>query len=64
MREYYTCKRYRLLSFLMARGFKPFQTLPDPENPRFSVWRFKSTPALEAAVAEYFRGKKGGSGKC
>lgn len=62
-KEYYTCKRYRLLSYLMQRGFTPSKTLPDPDNPRYKVWRFRNSAKLEAAVEEYFTKLKGGAGK-
>ena len=62
-KKFYTCKRYRLLSFLMERGLRPYQTLPDPDNPRYKVWRFRNTPRLQAAVEEYFSDAKGGRGK-
>lgn len=53
-RPYYTCKRYRLLEYLLDRGFKPYATLPDPDNPRYKVWRFHNTPELREAVEAYF----------
>lgn len=56
--EYYTCKRLRLLEYLKSEGFIPYLTLPDVSNPRFNVWRFKNTPALEAAIDRYFKGLK------
>lgn len=52
--EYYTCKRLRLLEFLKNKGFIPAMTLPDVNNPRYNVWRFKNTPELEDAIDEYF----------
>lgn len=52
--EYYTCKRLRLLEYLKSEGFIPYLTLPDVNNPRFNVWRFKNTPALEDAIDRYF----------
>ena len=56
--EYYTCKRLRLLSYLMDRGFKDWKPLPDATNPKYSVWITKNSVELEAAVAEYFIDKK------
>ena len=38
----YTCKRMRLLTFLMDKGFMPFVTLPDKDNPSYRVWKFHS----------------------
>ena len=53
-REYFTCKRLRLLSFLKERGFMPYEVVPDVNNPKFNVWLFKNTPDLEDALDEYF----------
>ncbi len=52
--EYYTCKRLRLLQFLKERGFLPYMTLPDVDNPKFNIWRFKNSPELESALDEWF----------
>ena len=54
-REYYTCKRLRLLKYLMDRGFKPFTTIPEPNNHNMHWWLFKNTPELEKCVDEYFK---------
>lgn len=53
-KEYYTCKRMKLLIFLRNKGFIPEQTIPDLYNPKYLVWRFKNTPELEQAIEEYF----------
>lgn len=53
-KEYYTCKRMKLLIFLRNKGFIPEQTIPDLYNPKYLVWRFKNSPALESAIEEYF----------
>lgn len=52
--EYYTCKRLRMLEYLRNLGFMPYLTLPDCDNPKFNVWRFKNSPELEAAIDRYF----------
>lgn len=54
-REYYTCKRLRLLQFLKSKGFLPYLTLPDVSNPKYNIWQFKNTPELEEAIEEYFK---------
>lgn len=56
-REYYTCKRLRLLEYLVKLGFKPAETIPDAENPKYNWWLFKNTVELETAVADYFKKK-------
>ena len=53
--EFYTCKRWRMLEWLMNKGFKPEQTLPDPSNPSFNVWKLKNSVELEDAITEYFK---------
>lgn len=53
-KEYYTCKRMKLLIFLRNKGFIPEQTVPDLYNPKYLVWRFKNSPELECAIEEYF----------
>lgn len=52
--EYYLCKRMRMLEYLRNKGFIPEATLPDMQNPKYYVWRFKNTPELEDAINEYF----------
>lgn len=52
--EFYTCKRLRLLEYLKKEGFMPYLTLPDVNNPRYNVWRFKNSPELEDAIERYF----------
>ena len=50
----FQCKRLRLCTYLMDRGFSPVQTVPDEQNPKFSVFLFDETPELTAAVTRYF----------
>lgn len=52
--EFYTCRRLRLLEFLKNKGFVPEITVPDADNPRYNVWKFRNTPELEDAIDEYF----------
>lgn len=53
MSAVYNCKRLRICDHLIKRGFTPFEVVPDKENPRFHVYRFRQTPELVAAVEEY-----------
>lgn len=55
----YTCKRLRLLDYLVDRGFKPFKTIPDATNTKFNWWLFENTPELEKAIENYFNKTKG-----
>lgn len=50
----YICRRLRLLSFLQERGFQFISTMPDKNNPKFTVWVFVKTPTLMKAVEEYY----------
>lgn len=54
-RDYYTCKRLRLLQYLKESGFTPYATIPDPTNVRFSWWLFENTPELQKCVDQYFK---------
>lgn len=56
-REFYTCKRLKLLKFLLDRGFEPYETIPDPSNWHYNWWQFKNSPELELAIDEYFANK-------
>jgi ribulose bisphosphate carboxylase small subunit len=53
-REYYTCKRLRLLQYLIERGFEPYTEMPDPTNYKMRWWLFKGTVELDEAIDEYF----------
>lgn len=52
--EFYTCKRLRLLQYLLEKGFEPATTVPDPSNYRYNMWLFKNTESLQQTVEEYF----------
>ena len=52
--NYYTCRRLRLLEYLLNKGFEPVRTVPDINNWRFKNWLFENSPELEEALTEYF----------
>lgn len=54
----YCCKRWRLLTYLTERGFKPIKTIPDCTRTDYKNWIFANSPALEAAITEYFNNLK------
>ena len=54
-RDYYTCKRLRLLTFLKDKGFTPIATIPEPTNIKFNWWLFDNTPELQSCLNEYFK---------
>lgn len=53
-RKTYVCKRLRLCRYLMDHGFRPFRIVPDRNNPRYNVYLFTQTPALDETVSRYF----------
>lgn len=53
-KQYYYCKRLRLLEFLINKGFNPIRTQPDIRNPSYKVWVFDKTEELDKALNYYF----------
>ena len=52
--EFYTCKRYRLYTFLSEKGFFPIKTITSPNDGRFNWWIYKNNIYLEEAISDYF----------
>lgn len=50
----YCCKRWRMLTYLIERGFTPIKTIPDVMRTDYKNWIFENSPEFEAAVSEYF----------
>lgn len=50
----YFCRRIRLCSYLLDRGFNFIKTEPDVNNPKYKIWLFKKTPELLEVVEEYY----------
>ena len=52
----YVCKRLRLLCWLMDKGFEPFASQPDMDNPHYKVWLFREDEEgkLQQAVTDYY----------
>ena len=51
----YYVKRLRMLNFLITRGFRNYEVVPDPTSHKGYNWFvFKRTPEFDAAVKEYF----------
>lgn len=51
----YYVKRLRLLNFLITRGFREYEVIPDPTSHKNYNWfMFERTPEFDAAVEEYF----------
>lgn len=52
--KFYVCRRIRLLSYLLDRGFNFIETRQDRNNPKYKVWIFIDTPDLEKAIKDYY----------
>jgi hypothetical protein len=50
----YVCKKLRLCSFLLQKGFNYELEKPDKFNPKYNIWIFKNTPELQLAIDEYY----------
>lgn len=50
----YICKKLRIKTFLESRGFKCVSSMPDRNNPQYSVFMFDKTQALMDCVNEYY----------
>lgn len=50
----YICRRIRLCSYLLERGFNYIKVEPDIRNPRYNVWLFNRTPELLEEVENYY----------
>ena len=53
-REEYVCKRWRMLAWLMQKGYKPIRTIPDVRRTDYVNWVFSNTPEFERYVELYF----------
>lgn len=50
----YVCRKIRLCSFLLKKGFQYEFERADRDNPKRKVWLFKSIPELYIAIDEYY----------
>ena len=50
----YVCRRMKLCSFLLSKGFKYEREEKDKNNEKYNVWIFKNSPELRLAVEEYY----------
>lgn len=52
-------KRVRLLQYLVERGFREYEIIPDPtSNKSYNWFIFKHTPELKEVVDKYFENLK------
>ena len=57
-RRTYVCKRARMCSYLVDKGFMPYKIKPDCDNPKYDVYLFTATPELHRAVMAYVADRK------
>ena len=50
----YVCRKIRLCSFLLQKGFQYESEREDREDSKRKVWLFRSTPELYNAIEEYY----------
>lgn len=43
-----------MLNYLRSKGFVPYDTVVEFDNPRYLNWNFHNSPELENAIYEYF----------
>ena len=55
----YVCRKIRLCSFLLKKGFEYEIEREDRNNSERKVWLFRSTPELYNAIEEYYSLIKG-----
>ena len=54
----YCCRRWRMLTYLVERGFMPIKTIPDATRADYKNWIFENSPELEQTIEEYFASLK------
>lgn len=50
----FLCKRMKLFTYLCEKGFVPYKTAKDENNPKYTVWMYNRSDRLNAAIEEYF----------
>ena len=50
----YICRRWRMLTWLMDKGYKLVRTIPDAKRQDFVNWVFENSEELEKDVETYF----------
>jgi uncharacterized protein YdaT len=55
----YIVKRIRLLNFLISKGFKNYEIIPDPTSTkRYNWFIFEDSEEIRAASNEYYEQRK------
>lgn len=50
----YVCRKIRLCTYLLEKGFEYMEEKPDVFKPNRKVWIFEETPSLRNAIEEYY----------
>lgn len=50
----YICRKMRLCTFLLEKGFKYKKEVPDRYNPNYKCWLFDNTPELRNEIENYY----------
>ena len=50
----YVCRKIRLCSYLLSKGFKYEREDIDVRNPERKVWLFKDSEQLRTAIEDYY----------
>lgn len=50
----YVCRRMKLCSFLLNKGFNYTKVVPDKYNDKYNCWLFPMCPEIMLAVEEYY----------
>lgn len=50
----YVCRKMKLCSYLLTKGFQYKKIRQDRYNPSRKVWLFESSPELYIAIDEYY----------
>lgn len=51
----YYIKRLRMLNWMIEKGFRDYEVIPDPTSHKGYNWFvFKRTPEFDKAIEEYF----------
>lgn len=50
----YLCRRMKLCSYLLGKGFTYEKIVPDKYNSKYNCWLFKNTPELRKSIEDYY----------
>lgn len=59
--RYYVCRKLKLLTHLLNKGYVYIKIDKDKYNPKHNIWLFEETPELLAEVNRYYKEYQKGS---